>query len=216
VLPQPTDADEQTDPRQARTNSLAADVRRAATRRQLRHAGALLLQLLVLAALMMLFFVRTPQVDGHSMAPQVDSGDHVAINTLAYDLRIVRPGGADPPLLDVRLRAVSRGDVVAFEHGSGDDKRIYLKRVIGLPSETIAMERGIVSVNGTTLRESYDPQLDVTDMRPLVVPPDSLFVLGDNRGDSNDSRSFGPIPIRAVIGRAALVVWPPDRVRPIH
>lgn len=169
----------------------------------------------MLIGLILLFFLRVPQVDGHSMAPQIDAGDHVIINTLAYDLRIERPGGGDP-LSDIRLRPVMRGDIVAFAHGTGDDGRIYLKRVIGLPGDTVSIERGVVLVNGAALLEPYGPRLDNSDMPPVEVQLDSLFVLGDNRGDSDDSRSFGAVPDSAVIGRAAIVVWPPNRVRSIR
>lgn len=150
------------------------------------------------------------------MAPQIESGDHVLINTVAYDLRIAQPGGGEQPLFNVRLRPVARGDVVAFVHGDGDDRRIYLKRVIGLPGDSVSIERGVVAVNGATLVEPYVPSRDSSEAGPLQVPTDSLFVLGDNRGDSDDSRSFGSISVRAVIGRAAFIVWPPNRVSPIR
>jgi len=215
VLPQPVKPVEAIEPSDARILPLDVLDRRAETIRALRHAGALVVQAVVLLGLLSLFFLRVPQVDGHSMAPQIDAGDHVVINTVAYDLRIDRPGGG-APLLDLHMRPVERGDVVAFVHGSGDDRRIYLKRVVGLPGETIAMERGVVSVDGVTLVESYGPRLDTADMKPIEVPRDSLFVLGDNRGDSDDSRSLGPVPESAVIGRAALVAWPPDRARAIR
>jgi signal peptidase I len=191
------------------------DERRSAVLRTLRHIAALAVQAIILAALVLLFFLRVPQVDGHSMAPQIDAGDHVVIDTLAYSLRVERPGGG-PPLADVGLRPIGRGDVVAFAYGTGDDARIYLKRVIALPGETVAIERGVVSIDGEVLIEPYSPALDTSDVAARTVPPLSLYVLGDNRGDSDDSRSFGPVPEAAVIGRAAFIVWPPNRVRPIR
>ena len=217
MLPQPigpTPSDGAGD--DARTIVLDDIDRRAATLRALRHAGALFAQGLVLIALLSLFFVRLPQVDGHSMAPQIDDGEHVVINTLAYGLRIERPGGGPRPLVDVQLRPVERGDVIAFVHGSGDDRRIYLKRVIGLPGETVGISRGVVTIGGGPLAQTYGADPDSTDMAPLTIPPGSYFVLGDNRGDSDDSRSFGSIAGAAIIGRAALVVWPPSSVRAIR
>ncbi len=215
MLPQPLKPVEPIEPSDARILPLDALDRRAEAVRALRHTGALVVQGVVLVGLLSLFFLRVPQVDGHSMAPQIDAGNHVVINTVAYDLRIDRPGSASP-IVDMHLRPVDRGDVVAFVHGTGDDQRIYLKRVVGLPGETIAMERGVVIVDGVTLVEPYGPRLDTTDMKPTVVPADCLFVLGDNRGDSDDSRSLGPVPESAVIGRAAIVAWPPDRARAIR
>jgi signal peptidase I len=215
VLPQPHEPVELAGPSDARTLSLDVLDRRADAIRALRHAGALLVQAVVVVCLLSLFVLRVPQVDGHSMAPQIDDGDHVVIDTVAYDLRVDRPGGGDP-LLDMHVRPISRGDVVAFVHGSGDDRRIYLKRVIGLGGETVALERGVVAVNGTTLVEPYAPRLDATDMKAVAVPAGCLFVLGDNRPDSDDSRSMGAIPESAVIGRAVVVAWPPGRARTIR
>ena len=215
MLPQPLRPADETDSSEARTPSLEVLDRRANVMRALRHAGALVIEALVLAALLSLFFLRVPQVDGHSMAPQIDAGDHVIINTIAYDLRVARPGG-NTPLADVRLRSAASGDVVAFVRGDGDDRRIYLKRIIGLPGDTISIERGVVMLDGATLLEPYGPLRDTSDMRPVTVPAGTLFVLGDNRGDSDDSRSFGPIPQSSVIGRAAAIVWPPNRARAIR
>lgn len=173
------------------------------------------MQAIVLAALLSLFFLRVPQVDGRSMAPQIEAGDHVVINTLAYDLRADRPGGAEP-FFDVHLRPIARGDVVAFVHGAGDEKRIYLKRVVGLPGDTVSIERGVVAIDGVTLVETYLARADAYDMSAQRVPPGSIFVLGDNRGDSDDSRSFGPVPATAIVGRAALIIWPPNRAHQIR
>lgn len=216
MLPQPLDPAEPVESRDARTLSLDELDRRASTIRALRHAGALVVQALVLIALVSLFFVRAPEVDGHSMLPQVDAGDHVLIDTLAYDLRIQRPGAAGQALVDIAVHPIARGDVIAFVHGDGDDSRIYLKRVIGLPGETVSIERGVVSIDGSVLASDYPASRDTTDMSPLVVPAGSYFVLGDNRGDSDDSRAFGPVPDAAIIGRAALVIWPPARARAIR
>lgn len=202
-------------PSDARVHFPDADERAGELLRRLRHAATLSVEAVVVAALLLLFFVRMPQVSGHSMAPQIDAGDHVAIDTLAYALRVARPGGG-APLVDVALHGVARGDVIAFVHGSGDDRRIYLKRAIGLPGDTIAISRGVVSVDGRMLDEPYDPQRDASDMAAIRVPAGSLFVLGDNRGDSDDSRAFGSIAFADVVGRAMFVLWPPGRVKTIR
>ncbi|HET9343630.1 MAG TPA: signal peptidase I [Candidatus Eremiobacteraceae bacterium] len=216
MLPQPLDPAQPDEPHDARSFVLDDLDRRASTIRALRHAGALFVQVLVLASLVSLFFLRVPQVDGYSMLPQVDAGDHVLINTLSYDLRIQRPGAEGQALLDLALHPIERGDVIAFVHGTGDDSRIYLKRVIGLPGETVSIERGVVSIDGSIVAPDYEASRDAADMAPLNVPAGTYFVLGDNRGDSDDSRAFGPVPTAAIIGRAALVIWPPARVRAIR
>ncbi|HXW76748.1 MAG TPA: signal peptidase I [Candidatus Eremiobacteraceae bacterium] len=215
MLPQPAEPASYAGRSVTEDTEFDGEIRRTALLRKIRHASALTIEALVLLALLALFLVRVPQVDGHSMAPQIDAGDHVVIDTVAYALRIDRPGGG-APLADVLIRPVARSDVVAFSLGVGDARRIYLKRVIGLPGESVSIERGVVAIDGRPLVEPYGPARDADDMKAAVVPPDSLFVLGDNRGDSDDSRSFGPVPIAAVVGKAAFVLWPPGRVRAIH
>jgi signal peptidase I len=214
VLPLPEESIYEIEPNDARIAKLEADVRRATLRRKVRHATEFLIETVILLGLFFLFFLRAPQVDGHSMAPQIDDGDRVVIDTLAYDFRLDVPGG--PTLADFHLRSIRPGDVVAFELGTGDERRIYLKRVIGVGGDVVSIERGVVSIDGTPLSEPYDPRRDAADLRPVRVPPGSLFVLGDNRGDSDDSRLFGAISIERVVGRAAFVAWPPQRVRAIR
>jgi len=143
------------------------------------------------------------------MEPQLFGGEHVLINTLAYDVRI-------GPWRLAHLRDVRRGDVVAFDHNAAGDREIYLKRVIGLPGDVLAFDRGSVVLNGQRLVESYAIRRDDTTLAPRVIGPHELYVLGDNRAESDDSRTFGAISESAVIGRAALIVWPPGRARPIR
>jgi signal peptidase I len=162
-----------------------------ALRRNLFHFAGLLVQAAFLLGLLLLFFYRLPQVDGQSMEPQLTGGEHVLIDTLAFDFRVGNPAAPDRPLVDVRLHPIARGDLVAFEHGAGDDRRILLKRVVGLAGDTIAIENG----------------------KSVSVPAGSIYVLGDNRAQSDDSREFGPVPIESVIGRATLVVWPLARAQ---
>jgi signal peptidase I len=168
---------------------------------------------LALVLLLALFFIRLPQVNGHSMEPQLRSGEHVLINTIAYDLRA---GGGDQPLFDVALRPIARGDVVAFIHASDDAQQVYVKRVVGVPGDMVAIGRGFVSVNGRPLAEPIGMLRDTTTMAPTRVPAGSFFVLGDNRAESDDSRAFGAVPRTAVIGRAQAVVWPLNRATPIR
>lgn len=171
-------------------------------------AAKLALEAAALIFLVLLFFVRVPQVNGRSMEPQLQSGEHVLINTLAYRFRA---GDALRPLIDLQFRAIQRGDVVAFAHESGDAQQVYVKRVIGIPGDTIAIANGVVLVNRRALFEPYISMRDGSSMAALTVPRGAFFVLGDNRGDSDDSRLFGTVPQSAAIGRATLVVWPLNR-----
>lgn len=160
---------------------------------------SLLLEIALLCALIAAFFVRTPQVLGLSMAPQIASGEYVLIDTLTY-----------------RFRAPARGDIIAFRHGDpGADPATYIKRVIGLPGDLVLISAGVVFVNGKRLREPYVQFRDRRSFSVVRVPAGSLYVLGDNRVDSEDSRLFGCIPESSVIGRAIAGIWPPQALHPL-
>lgn len=156
-----------------------------------RPVANLALQLAVLAALIAAFFVRLPQVSGLSMEPHIRSGEYVVINTFAY-----------------RLGAPKRGDIVAFRH-DGDARAIFIKRTIGIPGDRIRIDRGAVYVNGLKLVEPYVQHADGRSFGEIVVPPASVYVLGDNRAESEDSRFFGPVSDSLLVGRAIAGVWPP-------
>lgn len=134
------------------------------------------------------------------MEPIIVDGTHVLISTVAYEFN----------------RAPLRGEVVAFSSGEGEERRILLKRVIGMPNERVELRGGRVFIDGTALVEPYKPLEDHSSTSPVVVPPDSIFVLGDNRAESNDSRLFGPIRESAVIGKVLLVVWPLNSVKEVR
>ena len=156
-----------------------------------RPVANLALQLAVLAALIAAFFVRLPQVSGLSMEPHIRSGEYVVINTFAY-----------------RLGTPRRGDIVAFRH-EGDDRGVFIKRVIGVPGDRIRVERGEVYVNGRKLDEPYVLHRDDRSFSDVVVPGSAVYVLGDNRAESEDSRFFGPVNDDRLIGRAVAGIWPP-------
>lgn len=186
-----------------------AAARRMAAARRIMRGAAWALQAALLVALALLFFLRAPQVAGRSMEPQLQAGDHVLIDTLAYDLRL---GGHR----FAHFRDFRRGEVVAFIHPGAGERHIYLKRVIGLPGERVAIIRGAVKINASALVESYHTIADGADAATLVVPAGMIYVLGDNRRESDDSRSFGPVPADTVVGRASFIVWPPYRARQVY
>ena len=156
------------------------------------------------------------RVDGPSMNPTLTHGQRVIVNKLRY-LSFNSDGPvARLPFVDFgdqqRLYAFEppeRGDVVVFHSLYGDDRDL-VKRVIAVPGETVEIKRGVVFVNGVELDEPYVVGRDRWDMPSLSVPDSAYFVLGDNRQASNDSRSFGVVPIENIVGRAWLSVWPPD------
>jgi signal peptidase I len=145
----------------------------------------------VLAALIAAFFVRLPQVSGLSMEPHIRSGEYVMINTFAY-----------------RFGTPRRGDIVAFRH-EGDARAIFIKRVVGIAGDRVAIERGHVYVNGAELAEPYVVHGDDRTFSQTAVPDGFVYVLGDNRAESEDSRFFGPVKDDLLIGRAVAGIWPP-------
>ena len=155
-----------------------------------------ILQTLVVAA--MLFFVvnlvtARIRVEGNSMEPTLQDGELVVVYRLAY-----------------RWQSPDRGDIIVFRFPL-DEERRFIKRVVGLPGDKIAVHGGRVSVNGQLLDEPYiaaPPRYE----GEWQVPEGELFVLGDNRNNSSDSQNWGPLPLREVIGKAVLVYWPPDQM----
>jgi signal peptidase I len=130
------------------------------------------------------------RVDGSSMEPTLHSGEFMIVNRLAY-----------------KLGSPEIGDVVVF-HYPGNPEQEYIKRVIGLPGDYVVIANGQVSVNGQTLVEPYiaaAPEYQES----TTVPPSMLFVLGDNRNNSSDSHSWGPVSLDQVVGKAVMVYWPP-------
>lgn len=124
------------------------------------------------------------------MEPHIASGEYVLINTLAY-----------------RFGVPHRDDIVAFMH-DGDPPETYIKRVIGVAGDRIRIMRGTVYVNERRLNEPYVRYADTRSYPEVVVPPSHLFVLGDNRAISEDSRIFGTIGIDRLMGKALAGIWP--------
>jgi signal peptidase I len=115
------------------------------------------------------------------------------------------------------LGEIKRGDTVVFLFPE-DPTKSYIKRVIGLPGDTVAVQDGYVLVNGRRLTENYVPKeyRDDRPYSPTVVPPGDYFVLGDHRVSSNDSRAWGFVPRSYIYGKAVFVFWPPDRIGSVH
>ncbi len=135
-------------------------------------------------------------VPSDSMAPTLRPGDRYLINIRAYSRR--------PP---------KRGDVVVFRTPDGE---FWVKRVIGLPGEQVTVYMGRVFINGQLLPEPYLRGAPFFE-RPMafIVPEGHIFVLGDNRGHSEDSRDIGPVPLNWVVGKAVYILQPPERRGPV-
>ena len=161
-------------------------------------------------------FVQNFEIDGYSMEPNFHNGERVIVNRLAYlhldltaPLRRI-PGLEDLPPLPFRLGEPRRGDVIVFLYPR-NPKKDFVKRVIGLPGDKVEIRQGVVYVNGLRLEEPYPVIPDTSSMPPKTVPEGHLFVLGDNRPNSSDSRFWGMLPMDHVIGKAWVVYWPPQR-----
>ncbi len=144
-----------------------------------------------------LFIMQPHEIKGSSMEPNFHDKEYILTDKISY-----------------RLHTPARGDVVIFKAPVNPDVD-YIKRVIGLPADRVKVQNGFVYVNGEKLDEYYLKDLTslfpgsfVSEGQEITVPPDKLFVMGDNRPHSSDSRQFGPVPISDIIGRAFFRYWP--------
>jgi signal peptidase I len=140
--------------------------------------------------------VQTFYIPSASMEPTLMIGDRILVDKVSY-----------------HLHAVHRGDIVVFSTPPGEDAgpnvKDLVKRVIGLPGETVSSAGGKVVINGQPLSEPWLVSGTVTvGITPQKIPPDEYFVMGDNRSDSQDSRFFGPIHGSIIVGRVVLKIWP--------
>jgi signal peptidase I len=165
--------------------------------------GAILLALLVKTFVLQAFYIPS-----ESMATTLETGDRVLVNKLAYT-----------------FGDVSRGDVVVFERPPTETTSNIpdlIKRVVGLPGESLVIKNNTVYVDGAALDEPYLAPGTITttdaapnkctDAAPCIVPEGRVWVMGDNRPDSKDSRFFGPIEESTIVGKAFVTIWPLSRL----
>ena len=178
-------------------------------------AETLLLSLVIFMALQ--FSVQNFTVEGDSMDPTLEGGRYVLVNKLAYislpgELRSYIPfmDGSDRSDI-IPFQTPQRGEVIIFRYPN-DPTRDFVKRVMGLPGDVLEIRDGRLLVNGEYMAEPYVTKPDRSDMSPVLVPERSYFVLGDNRGLSNDSRDWGPVPYENLVGKAWFTYWPFDRL----
>ena len=160
--------------------------------------------------------VQNFRVEGPSMEPTLEEDQHLLVNKLVF----LRPDfGALAGLLPLvsadhsapayAFRAPRRGDIVVFRF-PGDTSRDFVKRVVGVPGDTVEIKSGEVFVNGAPLHEPYVINRDRGNEGPVAVPEESYYVLGDNRRASQDSRDWGTVPAENIVGRGWLRYWPLD------
>jgi signal peptidase I len=158
------------------------------------------------------FVIQTFSIPSGSMLPTLHVGDRIIVNKLSYD-----------------FHGVHRGDIVVFKRPPLESQNYsdLVKRVVGLPGETISSVNGTVYINGKPLVVSWlpsgpqaftgplasDAHPEFNMPGPVKIPAGDYYVMGDNRTDSEDSRFFGPIPKSLIVGRAVAVVWPVSRIK---
>ena len=172
---------------------------------------------LILAFFVRVFFFEFYKIPTGSMIPTLIPGDRILVSKLVYGPRI--------PFLGIRipgLRKPKRGEVMVFISPAEKNKS-YVKRVIGLPQEELEIEYGSIYVNGAEvtsaniIKNYYYNRGDYgTEGNIVNIPENSYFVLGDNSASSRDSRFWGFVPSRDVLGKAILIWWPPKRIRMIE
>jgi signal peptidase I len=154
----------------------------------------------LLSLIIIVFIVQAFFIPSGSMEPTLRTGDRILVSKFTY-----------------RVWEIRRGDIIVFRYPLNPNKD-FVKRVVGLPGERIEMKDGFVQINSRPLGEVYPTALPGGDRAcssnygPETVPAGAVFVLGDNRCNSEDSRFFGFVPIKNIVGRALAVYWPPDRL----
>lgn len=163
----------------------------------IRELAETIIPAVVIAIFINLFLVQATQVLGQSMEPNLHTQQRVLVEKVTYRF----------------LHAPQRGDIVVIDldkENKSDD--MLIKRVIGLPGDTIEIRSGEVFIDGERLEEPWTTNLGGGNHGPTIIPPLHIFVMGDNRGASNDSRSFGPVHVDNLVGKAWFSYWPLEDV----
>lgn len=155
----------------------------------------ILAAVVVCAALLRLFVLQPYAISSNSMEPTLVPGDRILVNRYAY-----------------QYSAPTRGDIVVFAYPM-DTSRTFVKRVIAVEGETVELKGNQVYVNGALVQEPYLKQGDYPPFELETIPAENLFVLGDNRRESGDSREWGVLPKSYIIGKAWLVYSPLQRMK---
>jgi signal peptidase I len=163
-------------------------------RRELRNWGRDLVIALSLAIVIIIFFYQPVKVEGTSMTPLISDQERIFINKFVY-----------------RFEPIERGDVVVFWYPL-DRTKSFIKRVVGLPGDTVEIRGGQVYVNGKLFPEPYIPpeSADSGTLALTRIPRGEYFLMGDHRTSSNDSRIFGPVARTFIYGKAVFAYWPVD------
>ena len=190
--------------------------------RWFRELAETILPALLIVLVVNLFLAQATRVEGQSMEPNIHNDQRLVVEKISYrlhlpergDIVVLKPPNWQPQQLEQRI--LSWVCTVLPLDCAMDAPDPLIKRVIALPGETIEIRDGRVYINGEALEEPYLQQETYGTVPPRVITPGHIFVLGDNRGASNDSRSFGEVALSNVVGRAWFRYWPPDEMGLVH
>jgi signal peptidase I len=164
----------------------------------LKETAGTVLPAVLIALFVNVFVAQAMVVHGPSMQPNLHYDQRVMVEKVTYRL----------------MHGPRRGDVVVIDVPREDEPLI--KRIVALPGETVEVRGGRVFVDGRLQEEPWTTRQGGPDYPPTVMPPLHVFVLGDNRGSSRDSRSFGPVSVDQIVGRAWFIYWPPDQAKSLR
>jgi signal peptidase I len=157
----------------------------------------IILVALVIALLVRTYVAEARLIPSESMLPTLKIGDRLIVDKIFYEIN--------------GIKDIHRGDIVVFDPPPAANSKNdipFIKRVIGLPGETISIKRGTVYINGEPLNEPYLSEEPAGDFKPFVIPDGTIFLMGDNRNNSHDSRFWGPLPLQNIIGVAEFRYYP--------
>ena len=170
--------------------------------------------LALLALIILQGTVRNFKVEGSSMAPTLEGGQYLVVDHVSYlklDVerlsRIVPFWAAENADPKFAFDPPTRGEIIVFRYPV-DPSKDFVKRVVGLPGETVEVRSGTVYIDGLALGEPYLQRSDRSNARPLALSDEQYYVVGDNRRNSNDSRAWGVVPEDHIVGKVLLVYWP--------
>lgn len=167
-------------------------------RAMMRDIVGTIIPAIIIALLIHVFLAQATRVYGQSMEPSLHTDERLVIEKVSY-----------------RFHGPRRGDVVVL-HDPGGSPELLIDRVVGLPGERVTVADGRVFIDGQPLDEPYLDQDTVGGGRSWIVPPLTVFVMGDNRSASRDSRTFGPVLMDQILGRALVRYWPLDELGSLH
>ncbi len=155
----------------------------------------------VVAILLITFIVRSFYIPSESMVPTLLVNDYILVNKFVY-----------------HFTTPSRGEIIVFHppHVESPSDTDFIKRVIAVENDVVEINNGILYLNGIAIPEPFINERPVNDFGPFRIPRGHIFMMGDNRNNSDDSRFWGPLPLKNVVGKAEVIFWPPSRIRVLH